>query len=120
MTARTNCFSLRSNVGVALANALSAAARLALLCSSFGARLRDRRLRVGVVESCDDLIALDALAFFDADRDDLAGDLGGHRGLPPSDDIARRVENGARRSGAVSDTGSATATWIGTARGNQT
>ena len=68
MTARANCCSLRLNVGSAFANATSAAARFALLCSSCGARLRDAGSRIRVVEARDDLVALDALAFLDGDR----------------------------------------------------
>ena len=71
--------------------------RSALL--ELGARLRDAGPRVRVVEARNDLVALDALAFLDADGHDLTRDLGGNRRLAARDDIAGRVEDRARPDG---------------------
>ena len=60
------------------------------------ARLRRGRARVRVVEARDDVARSDTLAFLDRNLDDLAGDLGGHRGLAARDDVTRRVEDRAR------------------------
>ena len=98
MTARASCCSLRWNVGFAFANATSAAPMRAALLQ-LGARLRDAGLRVRVVEASNDLVALDALAFFDSDGYDLTRDLGGNRRRAASDDIAGRVEDRARPYG---------------------
>ncbi len=74
--------------------------RFALL--ELGARLRDGRLGVGIVEPRDDFAAFDALAFFDGDGHDLTCDLRGDRGLPTRDHVARRVED---RGGGRGDVG---------------
>jgi hypothetical protein len=69
------------------------------------ALLRRCELRFGEREGCaglrivevgEDLPGFDGVPFLDQDVDDFAGELRRHGRLAPCDDVARRVENGAR------------------------
>jgi hypothetical protein len=68
--------------------------------AGLGLSLVERRTGVGGVQAGDDLAGGDMLAFLDQHLDDLAGDLGRHRGLAPRDDVAGGVQQRTRLAGA--------------------
>ena len=99
----------------------SAAARRAAVSCACGDGQRRAQLRV--VEPREHLALLDGLAFLDEDLEDLAGHLRRHRRAPPGRDVARGVQDRARRRAAAGRavtvailTGAAWTRWSRTSR----